>query len=40
MSSGSYRKKRIRKKKTDIERHYKCTFKNCSKAYGSENSMN
>lgn len=34
------KKKRKRKKKNEVERIYKCQVGNCSKSYGSENSLN
>lgn len=33
-------RKRIRKRKCDIERCFKCPIPDCDKSYGSENSMN
>lgn len=33
-------KKRIRKKKDDVSREFRCVVEGCRKAYGSENSLN
>lgn len=39
-SSNSLTNKRKRKKHSEIERHYACTFNNCTKAYGTLNHLN
>jgi hypothetical protein len=40
MYSDDYKKKRYRRQADQIERHYRCPFDQCTKAYGSEGSLN